>query len=58
MVLLLAATVRRVLGVPVGWIRSILMTVLVVSIGTWGLNEGFEQLGVLGEGGALTVHPG
>ena len=58
MVLLLAATARRVLGAPVGWIRSILMTFLVLSVGTWGLTEGFQQLGVLAPDGSLTVHPG
>lgn len=58
MLLLLAATARRVMGAPVGWIRSAVVALAMLSVASWVLTGGLLDAGWSRPDGTLTVAPG
>ncbi|MBE9940223.1 ABC1 kinase family protein [Cellulosimicrobium cellulans] len=58
MLLLLAATARRVMGAPVGWIRSAVVALAMLSVASWVLTGGLLDVGWSRPDGTLTVAPG
>lgn len=58
MLLLLAATARRVMGASVGWIRSAVVAFAMLSVASWVLTNGLLDAGWSRADGTLTVAPG
>ncbi|MFE9231997.1 ABC1 kinase family protein [Cellulosimicrobium funkei] len=58
MLLLLAATARRVMGAPVGWIRSAVVALAMLSVASWVLTGGLLDAGWSRPDRTLTVAPG
>ncbi|PFG42010.1 ubiquinone biosynthesis protein [Isoptericola jiangsuensis] len=54
---LLAATSRRVMGAPVGWVRAGIVSFLTLSAGSAALTYGLAENGWADADGDLTVHP-
>lgn len=55
--LVVAATARRVLGAPVGWVRSAVVSLLAVTVGSWALTQAFAPLELVGDDGERLVVP-
>ncbi|WP_454728598.1 ABC1 kinase family protein [Cellulosimicrobium protaetiae] len=58
MLVLLAATARRVMGAAVGWIRSAVVAFAMLSVASWVLTNGLLDVGWSRSDGTLTVAPG
>jgi ubiquinone biosynthesis protein len=54
---LLAATSRRVMGAPVGWVRAAVVSFLTLSAASGALTYGLASNGWVTDAGDLTVHP-
>ncbi|WP_264031017.1 ABC1 kinase family protein [Cellulosimicrobium sp. SH8] len=58
MLVLLAATARRVMGAAVGWIRSAVVALAMLTVTSWVLTNGLLDVGWSRPDGTLTVAPG
>ncbi len=57
MLLLLAATARRVMGAPVGWVRAAVVSFVMLTVASWVLTNGLLVSGWSRADGTLTVSP-
>lgn len=57
MLLLLAATARRVMGAPVGWVRAAVVSFAMLTVASWVLTNGLLEAGWSSPEGTLTVSP-